>query len=527
MIETFWNICLLHAISSRDQLLREAIRVIRTKQQLEQQDVSAQSISGNPETLFRWMKEHVGERELGHFPGDPDLFARLYQVGKEINLLEYAARTLQQDRSTIIVNPGIIHTWIDLCERKNYQTLLITEAEKYIRGLHETKVFTKPYTITLLTENYTISRLLKTYFASYPNVTVMQASIYQPIPLERKFQAILTIPNFGLKVNDDEELTIRDSEAVAVRHLLPLVEDDGTLCAILPARMMFQSGNLAEWRKQVHQAASVKSIYLLPEGFFRPHTSVKMYQVEFSKAKSDRVTVGQLQVRQGRLTVEQESTMPSDQFQQLEHWRIDLLLNVKQDELQLFQQTKTSKVKLREVAEIFRGKSILKQDLKPGHIRVLNISNLVDGEVVLNGLETIDEEERKVKRYELAEGDLVMTCRGTVFKLAVFPKADGIVIASANILVIRFKSRIQSHFAKMFLESPTGTALIQSFQRGTTVMNLNPSDIADIELPMLPEEKQTELIQRYVEEKERYRRTVREATERWEQIRNELYKEIY
>ena len=35
-------------------------------------------------------------------------------------------------------------------------------------------------------------------------------------------------------------------------------------------------------------------------------------------------------------------------------------------------------------------------------------------------MDTIVEEERKVKRYELLKGDVVLSCRGTAIKAAVF-----------------------------------------------------------------------------------------------------------
>ncbi|OUQ85783.1 restriction endonuclease subunit S [Brevibacillus brevis] len=528
LIETFWNMCLLHDIASRDQLLREAVRVIRTKQTIAEQVSLDQTIQTEPEKLFQWMKEHVGDRELGHFPGDRDLFYKLYHTGKEMDLMEYALQTIQQDRVTggIIVHSGIVEQFVDMCSRQHYQSLLITEAEKYIKGLVETKCCTLPFTITLLTESYIIGRLFKTYFESLSNVQVIQGSIYQPLPLDEKYEAILSMPNFGMKMNDDD-VPIRESEGAAVSYLLPLLQDGGRMSVTFPARMMFQSGTIANWRKQTNELAPVQSIYAHPDGLFRPFTSIKTYQVDFGKSSVDEIALGRWQLEKSNLVIEREITMHPDQFRLLDNWRIDMLLDEDQDTLRSFQQAAIPKLKLREVADIFRGKSILKQDLKAGKIKVLNISNIDDGEVSLDQLETIDEEERKVKRYEILPGDLVMTCRGTLNKFAVFPEHDGMVIASANILVVRFKSTIQSHFAKIFLESPVGTALIQSFQRGTTVMNLNPADVAEIEVPLLPVEKQLEVMNGYLLEKERYNEVIQEATTRWEQVRNQLYGELY
>lgn len=527
MIEAFWNICLLHDITTRDQLLREAIRVTCTKHLIEKK--SLQTISENPKALFQLMEEQVGYSELGKFSGDHDLFHRLYLSGQNLDLLEYAAQTIQQDRVTgsIIIHPEITTRFITLCKRHKFNKILFAEAEKYLRGLIETECYKSNFEITLLTENYIIAKLFKTYFRSYPNVLVIQGSIYQPIPFETKFQAIISMPNLGMKINGDPGLSIRESEAVAAHHLASLLQGDGKMSMTFPSRILFQSGELATWREHMNKNFPVQSIYALPEGFFRPVTSVKTYQVKFGKSQPHEVLLGKLYLRDEKLSLEREVTVHPDQFVKLENWQIESLLNTDQETLQLYQQADVPKIKLREVAEVFRGKSVLKQDLKPGSVKVLNISNLDNGEVIMDKLETIDEEERKISRYRILPGDLVMTCRGTVNKFAVFPETEGMVIASANIIVIRFKTKIINHYAKIFFESPTGMTILKSLQRGTTVMNLNPSDVAEIEIPLISEEQQLEKIQRYLYEKARYDTVLKEATERWEQAKKQIYEQLY
>jgi len=528
LIETFWNICLLHDVGTRDQLLREAVRVAQTRKFLETQEAAPTSIL-EPEQLFQWMKHYAGEREFGHFPGDRDLFYRLYQVGKDMDLLDYAVQTIQQDRVTggIVVHTSIVDRFKDMCERNLYRTLLIAEAEKYLRGLAETQIYKQSFTIKLLTESYIIAKLLKTYFASYSNVQITQGSIYQPLPLQEMYDAILTIPNFGLKMDDVDDSSIRDSEGVAINHLLPLLQDSGRMYVTFPAKMMFQSGSIAKWREHTNETYPVQSVHMLPDGLFRPYTSIKTYQIEFGKSAPQEVIMGRLQLQRMSLVPEREISIHAQAFAQLENWRIDILLDEDQDTLRSFQQALVPKVRIKDVADIFRGKSVLKQDLRAGNVKVLNISNIDGGEVKMDQLETMDEDERKVKRYELLPGDLVMACRGTVNKLAIFPEAEGIVIASANIIVIRFQKSIRSEFAKIFLESPVGTTLIQSFQRGTTVLNLNPSDVGEIELPLLPQDEQNHRINRYNEEKESFKQRICEATDRWTQVKHEIYSKLY
>jgi hypothetical protein len=134
--------------STRDQLLREAIRVIRTKQILKEVP-SNRDISLEPDALFRWMKERVGERELGHSPGDRELFHKLYQTGQDMDLLEYALLTLQQDRITggVVIHPGITARFIEMCDRHHYRSILFITDRHKNKNCYKTKkpLYTKGF----------------------------------------------------------------------------------------------------------------------------------------------------------------------------------------------------------------------------------------------------------------------------------------------------------------------------------------------------------------------------------------------
>jgi restriction endonuclease S subunit len=183
-------------------------------------------------------------------------------------------------------------------------------------------------------------------------------------------------------------------------------------------------------------------------------------------------------------------------------------------------------VKLKEIADLFRGKSIMKSHIQPGEISVLNISNIEEGEIFWDHMDTIDEELRKVRRYELEVGDLVMTCRGTVNKVAVVRDLPKKVIASANIIVMRFQKKVISEYVKIFLESPVGLELIKTFQRGTTVMNINPKDLGEMEIPLPEIEVQERIVAEYRKEQQLYLEAVRKANERWENVRKRIYEQL-
>ena len=117
----------------------------------------------------------------------------------------------------------------------------------------------------------------------------------------------------------------------------------------------------------------------------------------------------------------------------------------------------------------------------------------------------------------------MLTCRGTSNKVGVFPETEHVVIASANIIVLRIKEKIAPQYLKIFLDSPIGQMMIKSFQRGTTMMNINPNDIGEMEIPLLPMDRQHSLARQFQSEQERYRREKAALEQRWEKERSGLY----
>ncbi len=209
-----------------------------------------------------------------------------------------------------------------------------------------------------------------------------------------------------------------------------------------------------------------------------------------------------------------------------EDWRIELLLLEEDEHIKKFKKSSLKKVKLGSIAEVFRDKSILKKDVGIGKIYILNISNINNGKINYDSLDTLDDDDRKIRIYELNDGDVILTCRGTAMKVALFKKQDKRIIASANLIVIRPKEGILGGYLKIFLESPVGISLINSFQRGTMVFNINHSDLSEMEIPLLPLNLQNEMVKKYDEEFNNYEKTVLEAETRWKNVKNNLFEKL-
>lgn len=528
-IHSFYEIFYIRGIDNKEQILLEAARVALVRRHVQTQGLSFSDSPADQERLFQVMKEVSEQNRLGHFPGDREFFHHLYSQDGKLDLLELLVQLNRNDRTGVMMAPECLVEYVANRLPPGSESVLVAEAEKFSTKLFSLIQSNPGVTFTLVTEKYITYLLLTTVFADVSNVKVINQSIYQELLVKESFNTIICLPSFGARLNPEEtgnNFLTRDSECIAIENLVGYLQDGGRLITIVPARVTFASGPVQEFRRWLVEHYHIDTIYALPEGIFRPFTSIKTYLITLSKTTGQAVAIGRMAEEKSELILTQTSHKPYNEFKQLEDWRIDLFFAEDHETIQRFKASSLAKVKLKEVAEVFRGKSVMKDDIQPGKVGVLNISNLEDGEILLDSLDTIQEEERKIKRYQLLKDDIVLTCRGTVNKVAVFPETERVVIASANIIAIRLNKSVLPGYLKIFLESPVGQMLIKSFQRGTTVMNINPGDLGELEIPMLPIEKQRQIVEVFKAEHRKYRQALAEIEQRWSKEREWIYNQF-
>lgn len=526
-IEQFWNSLYSREISSKKELIREMVRIKLTEDELEKISLCKEEISSDD--LYETMKK-ITEEELGYFPGDRDYFKELYDLARAIDLQEFTIQTYKNDRMGTIIAPMHLTGYMaNILESNNVNNVLITDAEKNLIGLENIIEEFKNIQFTLTSENKLTFLLLKLIFKGFENARVKHQSIYKKLVIEDRFDLVLCLPTFGLKFDPEEvsnKYMTRESEGIAVENLLEVMDHTGKFFVIVPARFTFSGGGFEGIRNKIMSDYGLESIYTLPEGTFRPYTGIKTYMLGISNESVSEIELGNLKLEDEEFILQDQKIVTKEEFNKYTDWRVELFLSENQDELQKFKESEVPKVKLKDVAEIFRGKSVMKKDIQPGKIHVLNISNIEDSHIIFDEMDTIDEEERKIRRYELLDNDLVVTCRGTINKVAVYKASNKFVIASANIIVIRFKENVMSDYVKIFMESPVGSTIIKSFQRGTTVMNINPKDIGEMEVPIADIEVQKQIVDEYINENKLYIDTIRKAEKRWETHKQEIYSKI-
>ena len=522
-IDLALNILYQRQISSREQLLNEMLRVKMVLENLEENS----NITKDKENLFQFMKK-ITEDELGFFPADRDDFLDIFKVLKEIDLIDFTLEVYKNDRLGTVISPIYLSTYITEKMRILHpQKVLITEAEKHLSGLKEIIIQFPDTKLTLTTQFRPMNLLLKLAFEKYQNVNICFESIYTEFLKDEKFDFIYCLPAFGYKPDElGRKFFTKDSDGIVIENMLEHLNNPGTLDIIVPAKITFAGMGYEKLRSHIIDNFSIKSIYILPEGTFRPATSIKTYFFTITTNPQSYIEFGAIELNKGIFDVRDKKEISTKEFLTHEDWRIELLISEDNENIKRFKNSNLEKVKLKDIAEVFRGKSILKNDTTLGGISVLNISNVENGEINYKDMETIEEEERKIKRYELINGDVVLACRGTAIKSAVFKTQNKTIIASANLIVIRPKEKVIGEYLKMFLESPVGLAIIKSFQRGTTIMNINYLDIMEMEIPLIPTNEQKEIRNKYINELKIYKKTIKEAESRWAAIKNSLYNKL-
>jgi hypothetical protein len=520
--ELFQNLCYTRGVATREQLVREALRVLMT------QDEAFKAATVEKNKIYSVMKDTT-EKTLGFFPGDADFFSELYKLGTGIDLSEFVVTVYQGDRSGTTFAPAYLSRYINKCLAVDKgHTVLITDSEKHWSGLRELVRANKDKRFTLTTSLGLMELALSFYFREDDNCNVVRQTVYQSMVLDEWFDFIYCFPAFGSKIEALASETIsRNSESIAVENALERLSGDGTLCVILPARFTFSGGEFAKLREKISSNFGVEAIYSLPEGVFRPNTFVRTILLMLKREAPEKTAIGQLEMTDNILSETDVQYVLRNDFLNHEDWRIEVLTSQEDEDIRRYRNSIHEKVKLKDVAEVFRGKSIIKKDVAPGNVAVLNISNIDSGIIDYKNLDTIDEEERKVKRYELQDGDLALTSRGTTTKAAVFEKQNRIVIASANIIIIRPSERVHGKYLMLFFESPVGKTLLDSYQRGSMIMNLNHADIMEMEIPWISLEQQKHLVQEYEREFQQYTETIQKANNRWQQARNNLFEKLY
>lgn len=191
---------------------------------------------------------------------------------------------------------------------------------------------------------------------------------------------------------------------------------------------------------------------------------------------------------------------------------------------------KNNTIPLKNIATLFRGMNTPStkkmKDETPTH-RLVELSHVHDGKVDFESLTTISTQSiRNVENYELLEGDVILSSRGTAIKIAVIPELEQPTLLSNHFICIRPNRNVNSHFLKAFLESPLGMFYLVNSQKGSTVTILTNKDIEDIPVPDVPKDEQENIATGFIQSDKEYEERLKEAQTKHAKAYEALYEKM-
>ena len=184
-------------------------------------------------------------------------------------------------------------------------------------------------------------------------------------------------------------------------------------------------------------------------------------------------------------------------------------------------------VRLGDVVDQFKGKAVPAK-AEPGEFAVINLSDMTPNGIAYDDLKTFSEERRKLLRFLLEDGDVLIASKGTVQKVAVFEdQGKREVVASSNITVLRPKEKLRGFYIKFFLETEIGRAYLDYADKGKAVLNLSTADLLDIKIPEIPIVKQDYQIAAYLRGRADFHRKMVRAEQEWENIQNNVTEALF
>src|SRR5699024_8136322 len=123
-------------------------------------------------------------------------------------------------------------------------------------------------------------------------------------------------------------------------------------------------------------------------------------------------------------------------------------------DLNAYEESKMPKVPLKQLGEFFRGYSVsAKAEPKNPTHRIIQLGDVQDGRLKIEDMDSIElTDVKKISSYEVREGDVLISSRGSVIKVAVVPKVNESMILTQNFIGLRPRKDVNPYFIKAFLE---------------------------------------------------------------------------
>lgn len=426
----------------------------------------------------------------------------------------------------------------------------------------------------IINETFAIGQLINFLITGNTNRIVRGDSIREPRFIEgnelKKFDVSISNPPFMMKIdkeiiNEDKLNRFRygvseginiNSDWIVANQILSTLNEYGKGAILLPIGALFRGGVEERIRKSIINEDLIDAVVRIPSSVLS-YTSIVTCWVIFNKNK-EKNRKGKIQFIDLTNFVEsidrRNNTISKigvdkavEVYNKFEENEMSFILDMekleeKQYDLNAFDYIKSERlmerfnhIKMTEfykVAQIRRGVQVNKgklDALNTGSERthyLISIGNIVDGKIVVSEADKIQIERKWAGVYEVKPGDLLITSKGTQFKVAMVEKEIKAIV-SANLFIVRtYEDKYIPDVLKYYLESELGQSLIEGIIKGTAIKSIAHKDIEKFAVPEIDMETQKRVLNMIKQSENDYENRIREAQEIYNQEQNEIRKAL-
>lgn len=398
--------------------------------------------------------------------------------------------------------------------------------------------------LTLTVHSKPLYPLIKYIFHCYENVDIPNGHDFHNSAVVKEADVTIAFPPLGARLDSS---TMEPELIESFRHRKNVLSTDACVMnftlsgklgslfiGFVPEGFLFNSGTSREVRENIKkQNIHVQQIIALPSSTLFPYTRVKSNFIVLEKRKihesdSTLLRLVDLETQSlknpdyGKLKV-REKELSSKTFLENEIWTVSLQISEKIDI------NGPSKKLGTLVTEMFRGAPLAKANSNDESecARVVENKDLIPRIDATLLEKSYFESSRQTTRYQLQDGDVLLTSRGSQIKAGVIESVSDTVLPSQNLVVLRVDSdQLDPNYLVRYLTSKAGEKELQGRQAGTTMLVLRTKELGTIDIPLPSLNRQREIVAKIDEAESTYLNTTADAKKTYDQKLDEALKDM-
>ena len=481
--------------------------------------------------------------------GTANVDGKMYDTTTQSRILEIPIK---------FINPSVDDTVVDYFNGESGTELVLKE---YLKLDDSEGYKLNYYGQEISNEVFAIGQLINFLITGNKDRIVEGDSLKDPKFISEngliKFNVSVSNPPFMVKVDKDvvkndtfnrfkygvSQDISTNSDWLVANHILSTLKDDGKGAVLLPIGALFRVGAEERIRKSIISEDLIEAVVRIPSSVLS-YTNIVTCWIIFNKNKEDK-RKNKIQfidlidfvesIDRRNYTISEEGINAAvEAYRNFEENEISFILDKeklekKQYDLNAFEYIKSEKivesinhikmVEFSTIAQIRRGVQVNKgklDALNTGSRRthyLISIGNIVDGKIVVNESDKIQIESKWEGVYEVKKGDLLVTSKGTQFKVAIVEE-DIKAIVSANLFIVRtYEDKYLPEILKYYLESELGQSLVQGIIKGTAIKSISHKDIEKLLVPDIDMDTQRNVAEKIKQSQDDYNERISKAKE--------------